>query len=206
MAQFPKREDEILALINKMIAGYGTYPAEFPNADPAGLTVVREEYKSKKLAQVCKEAWAHLATDAKNIALDALTVRMQAELEQSEVDTSGDAKELELIGWSDKQTPAPSAPPGQPRTLEITSEGEGGTIDLDWKAPGPGPFGPPRTYVILRRMQSPTGFTPWQDTTISIATRASLSNQPLRTQLEYRVVAMNTAGTSVPSNSVAAVL
>ena len=52
----------------------------------------------------------------------------------------------------------------------------------------------------------PTGFTPWQDTSITVATHVSLSNQPLRIQLEYRVVAMNAAGTSVPSNSVAAVL
>jgi len=81
VARFPKKEDAILALINKMVAGYQTYPTEFPNGDPAALVVVREEYKSKKLGQVCKEAWAHLATESKDVALDALTVRMQAELE-----------------------------------------------------------------------------------------------------------------------------
>ena len=69
-----------------------------------------------------------------------------------------------------------------------------------------GSFGEARAYVILRRMQSATGFSPWLDASISIATQASLSNQPQRIQLEFRVVAMNAAGTSVPSNSVAAVL
>jgi len=79
-------------------------------------------------------------------------------------------------------------------------------LDLDWKTPGPGPFGEARAYVILRRVQSATGFTTWQDASITIATHVSLSNQPQRTQLEYRVVAMNAAGTSVPSNSVAVLL
>jgi len=170
-----------------------------------GLIVVREEYKSKKLVQIWKEASAHLATETKDIALDALVVKMESELKQSEVDTAADPKQLELIGWSDAQTASPSAPPGQPRMLEITAEGVG-TIDLDWKTPAPGPFGEARAYVVLRRMQSATGFSPWQDATITVATRVSLGNQPLRTQLEYRVVAMNTVGTSVPSNSVAAVL
>ncbi|HUW60684.1 MAG TPA: fibronectin type III domain-containing protein [Candidatus Bathyarchaeia archaeon] len=205
MAQFPKKEIEIRALIEKMISGYGEYPAEFPNADVPGLVVVYDEYRNKKAVQIWKEAWVHLLTETKDIALDALVVKMVSELKQSEVDTSADPKQLELIGWTDKQTPAPSAPPGQPRMLEITAEGAG-TIDLDWKTPAPGPFGEARAYVILRRVQSATGFSPWLDATITVATRVTLSNQPLRTQLEYRVVAMNAAGTSVPSNSVAAVL
>jgi len=205
MARFPRKENEMLALINKMIAGYEEYPAEFPHADVPGLMDVREEHKNKRLVQEWKEASAHFATEAKDIALEAFVVKMQTELKQSEVDTSADPKQLELIGWTDKQTPAPSARPGQPRMLEITAEGAG-TIDLDWKTPAPGPFGEARAYVILRRVQSATGFTTWQDATITVATHVSLSDQPLRTQIEYRVVAMNTVGTSVPSNSVAAVL
>ena len=79
-------------------------------------------------------------------------------------------------------------------------------LDLDWKTPAPGPFGEARAYVLLRRMQTDTGFTSWQDASITVATHISLDNQPQRTQLKFRVVAMNAAGTSVPSNSVAAVL
>lgn len=206
MAQFPKKEIEIRALIERMISGYGEYPVEFPNADVPGLVVVFDEYRQKKAMQVIKEAWVHLLTETKDTALDALVVKMHSELKQSEVDVSADPKQLELIGWSDKQITVPSARPGQPRMLEIVSEGPDGTIDLDWKTPGPGPFGEARAYVILRRTQSATGFSPWLDATITVATHVSLNNQPQRTQLEYRVVAMNTIGTSVPSNSVAAVL
>jgi len=130
MAQFPKKEIEIQALIEKMISGYGEYPAEFPNADVPGLVEVFDEYRHNKVVQTWKEAWVHLLTEAKDNALDALVVKMQSELKQSEVDTSADPKQLELIGWTDKQTTAPSAPPGQPRMLEITAEGAG-TIDLD---------------------------------------------------------------------------
>jgi len=205
MARFPRKENEMLALINKMIAGYEEYPAEFPHADVPGLMDVREEHKNKRLVQEWKEASAHFATEAKDIALEALVVKMQTELKQSEVDTSADPNQLEIIGWSAQQAPEPAAAPGQPRLLEITAEGRG-TIELDWKTPKPGPFGEPRTYVILRRIKGPTGFSPWLDASISIATQASLSNQPQRIQLEFRVVAMNNAGTSVPSNSVAAVL
>ena len=65
MAEVPRRESDVLALANAMVDGYTAYPAEFPHADVATLTTVREEYNSGRLTQICVVAAAKLATDEK---------------------------------------------------------------------------------------------------------------------------------------------
>ena len=46
----------------------------------------------------------------------------------------------------------------------------------------------------------------WQQTAISLETTAKLKDQPRGIQLEYRVKAINKAGQSEPSNTIAVVL
>ena len=81
--------------------------------------------------------------------------------------------------------------------------------------------GPVRTYIIERRDltigETGDGGTgrgtgragrgnKWKQTAISLETRATLKDQPRGTQLEYRVGAINKAGQSEPSNTIAVVL
>jgi len=89
-----------------------------------------------------------------------------------------------------------------------------GTVYLDWKTPiigGKG--GPVRAYIIYRREQpqgsAPQGggaFGSWEQAGMALETQALLTNQSQRRQIEYRIIAVNSAGISVPSNTAAVVL
>ncbi|MBP8131901.1 MAG: fibronectin type III domain-containing protein [Candidatus Hydrogenedentes bacterium] len=206
MPNFPKREADAVALADAMIAGYQQNPAVFPHADMPTLQSLRTAYQTKKNEQLDAEAKAQLATEAKDIALDALEGIMKVQLRQSEVDTADDAEKLELIGWGPKAPAQPSNPPGQPRNLDPVIQGPG-TLFLDWKAPAPGPGGRVRTYLIERREQVSGGaFNEWHQVGVALDSELTLTDQPRNVQLEYRIIAVNNGGNSVPSNTAEVVL
>ncbi len=83
-----------------------------------------------------------------------------------------------------------------------------GKVYLDWKTPiigGKG--GPVRAYVIYRREQPQGGgaFASWEQAGMALETHALLSNQSQRREIEYRIIGVNSAGISVPSNTAAVV-
>ncbi len=208
MPKFPKREADILALANAMIAGYAAHPADFPShTGPPVLTMRRHRYLTAKNIQTEALAAAQIATDEKDAKLAVLVEAMKAELKKSEVDVGADSEKLEYIGWGPKASPSPANPPGQPRNLEAVIQGAS-TILLDWKSPTRGSGGNVRTYVIERRQQ-PEGsgeFCNWHQVSIALESKETLMNQPRGVQLEYRVKAINTGGESLPSNTVSVVL
>jgi len=206
MPIFPKREPDILALCQAMIAGKTAHPAMFPSLNVGILIIGRADYEGAKTAQIEAIAHARVAGDQKDTALAALAEKMKAELKKSEVDVGGDSEKLEYIGWGPKAAPSPADPPGQPRDLEALAQGNG-SVELDWKGPARGSGGAVRTYVIERRQQ-PTGgeFGDWSQASIALESQAILMNQPRGPQLEYRVKAINTGGQSPPSNTVGVVL
>jgi len=207
MAQFPNAEADVAALVMAMTAGYAAHAADFPSADTITLSTAQSAYLIAKNAQTDAMAAAQVATEAKNIALDALEELMRDELKKSEVDVGNDGEKLEYIGWGPKSAPSPSTPPGQPRNLESVIQGAG-TLFLDWKAPARGSGGTVRTYIIERREQPAGGgeFGVWSQVGIAIESESSLIDQPRGPQLEYRVKAVNVGGESIPSNTVAVVL
>jgi hypothetical protein len=190
-----------------MAAGYTAHAADFPSADALGLTTALTDYNTTKIAQTDALGAAQVATEAKNLKIDALEDVMRAELKKSEVDVGSDSEKLEYIGWGPKAAPSPADPPGQPRNLDAVMQGAG-TLLLDWKAPVRGSGGPVRTYLIERREQPAGGgeFGSWAQVAIAIESEASLIDQPRGQQLEYRVKAVNAGGESVPSNTAAVVL
>jgi hypothetical protein len=208
MPKFPKREADILALCEAMIAGYAAHPADFPSRTPGPLlTARRGQYVAAKNTQTGALAAAQIATEQKDAKLAALIEVMKNELKKSEVDVGADSEKLEYIGWGPKAPPSPADPPGQPRNLDAAMQGAG-TILLDWKAPARGSGGNVRTYVIERRQQPEGGgeFGNWRQAGIALESETTLMNQPRGVQLEYRVKAINTGGESTPSNTVAVVL
>ncbi len=207
MPRFPKREADIVALADAMIAGYNAHAGAFPSNVVFLLWVSRGDYITAKDAQIEAMAAAQVATDEKDTALAALAQKMKDELKKSEVDVGADSEKLEYIGWGPKAPPSPADPPGQPRNLDAVVQGAG-TVLLDWKAPARGSGGTVRTYVIKRRDQPEGGgeFGDWSQAGIALESEAMLMNQPRGPQLEYRVKAINTGGESVPSNTVAVVL
>ena len=206
MPNFPKREADAIALADAMIAGYQSNAAVFPHADVPGLQALRTGYQTAKNAQVDAEAKALLMTEGKDEALVALEIQMKVQLRQSEVDTADDAQKLGLIGWGPKALAQPSNPPGQPRDLDPVIQGPT-TLFLDWKPPAPGPGGRVRTYMIERREQVSGGaFNEWHQVAIALDSEITLTDQPRTVQLEFRVIAVNNGGNSVPSNTADVVL
>lgn len=82
-----------------------------------------------------------------------------------------------------------------------------GAVHLDWKAPVPDKGGAVRHYIILRREHAPgQSFTNWSQAALALETEITLTNQPRFIHLEYRIIAVNASGVSVPSNFVDVVL
>ena len=207
MPRFPRREAEVIALADAMIAGYTANPADFPNADVPALQAARDAYQTARDEQTESMGRAQLKTDVKDEKLDDLEDVMKNQLKQSEVDTAADPEKLGLIGSGPKAPGQPSNPPGQPRALDPVIQGPG-TLFLDWKQPAPGVGGPVRSYVIERRTQPGGGgaFDAWAQVNVALESEITLIGQPRGRQLEYRVIAINTGGRSVPSNTAAVVL
>jgi len=207
MARFPKREEEVYTLAQEMIAGYLAKPAIFVHADVNALQNALFEYQGARQWMLCWEATVKHWTEQKESALEELETVMKRQLAKSEIDTVDNPKQLKRIGWGPKAEPRKLTPPGMPRHLDAIHQGKG-TIELDWKPPALHSGGQVRNYVVLRRDKPEPNkpFGPWQQSQSAIETETFLTNQPQGIDLEYRIAAINSAGTSVPSNSVAAVL
>ena len=206
MAVFPKREADILALVESMIEGKTAHPGMFPHLNVGVLIMGRAKYEGAKAAQIEAVAQARVVTEQKDAALAVLVEKMKVELKKSEVDVGGDAEKLDYIGWGPKAAPSPAAPPGQPRALEAVDQGNG-SVELDWKGPARGTGGAVRTYVIERRDRPEGGeFGDWLQAGIALESRAILMNQPRGLELEYRVKAINHGGQGDPSNTAMVVL
>ncbi len=201
MANFPRPEAEIKALAQSIITGL-TGSADFPSppVSPAALQALLNSFITLGDAQVAAQAAAQQATEAKHAAQDELTAAMKSVLRYAENTADGNAAKLAALGWGGKSAPTPLLPPGQPRSLEAPRQGEG-WLFLDWKEPAEG--GKAAFYRIERR-KLPGGA--WETAGMAVASEATLANQERSKEWEYRVVAVNKAGESGPSNAVAAVL
>jgi len=209
MPRFPAQQSEILALARGMIAGYTKHPAVFPNSDAALLQSLRDAYNTAAAAQTEAMAAARVATEAKQAALAELQAAVKCQLKQSQVDTAANPEGLKYIGWGPRAAARPLERPGQPLALKSVEEGPG-TLLIEWRRPPRTSGGPVRTYLIERRDLTigpkRTKWSPWKQAAIALDPAAQLKDQPRATQLEYRVKAVNKAGQSKPSNTIAVVL
>ena len=202
MARFPKAEAEIAALAQAMVSGLTANAAVYPAPPVAqvGLTTLFSAYTTSKNAAIAAQAAAEDATTTKDEALDDLVDAMKSNIRYAENTVDFDDDKLKLIGWAGKKAKTPLAPPGQARLLEAPKQGEG-WVFLDWKAPVDG--GAVSAYKVMRR-ERPAG--PWEEVATAVISEATLVEQPRGKELEYRIVAVNKAGESEPSNTAMVVL
>jgi hypothetical protein len=192
-----------------MIAGYTAHPADFPSIDPLtdlpALQAARDTYQTDRQTQIDARAQSQIATETKKDKLEALTDLMRNDLKLSEVDVTADPEKLTLIGWGPKSPPQPITEPGQPENFRPIAEGPG-NLWLVWDRPASG--GPIRNYIVESRQQPSGGgdFGAWTVAGTALNNEINLLDQPRGIQLEYRVIAANTAGQSMPSNTAAVVL
>jgi hypothetical protein len=206
MASFPKRENDIIALADTMVAGFTAYATDFPSVTVADLTTALNNYKSQRQTQEAAEGQAQIATVTKDDKLDALVEMMKSDLKLSEVDTVTDPEKLYEIGWGPRSGPTPIIAPASPTELHPTAEGQG-SISLVWNRPATDSGGPVRNYIIERHDQQQGGtFGSWNLVQTTYNTEINLVDQPDSVRVEYRVKAVNAGGESMPSNTVSVVL
>ena len=132
--------------------------------------------------------------------LEELVDAMRAILRYAENTVDFDDAQLALLGWAGRALGIALTAPGQCRNLEASQQGDG-WVFLDWKKPIEG--GAVASYRIERR-ERPTG--DYMIVGDAHETEKILINQERGKDWEYRVIAVNKAGVSVPSNTVAVVL
>lgn len=202
MARFPDREAQIKALAQNIVTGLTENVADFPAPPVAALDLqaLLDSFITLCDEQTAAQATAEQATETKRAALAELVTAMKADLRYAEDAVDYNDAKLTALGWGGKAAPTALQIPGQPRALEAPQQGEG-WVFLDWKKPADG--GAVAAYKIERR-ERPSGA--WSLVGMAIESEATLNNQQRGTDWEYRIIATNKAGESVPSNTVAAVL
>ena len=202
MARFPRTEAEIKALAQNIVSGLAANAADFaaPPVASIALQALLDSFIALCDEQVAALAAAEQVTETKAAGLEELVTAMKADLRYAEDAVNYDDAKLTALGWGGKAAATALEVPGQPRSLEVPSQGEG-WIFLDWKKPADG--GAVAAYKIERR-ERPTG--DWMLVSMAIESEATLNNQERAKDWEYRIIATNKAGESIPSNTVAAVL
>ncbi len=200
MPRFPKSQAQITAFAEQLWWGLLNNQPVFPQppVHPIQLLINKLTYQTQQGIFLAARAAAEQATGDKDDALENLIEALKNDIRYAENTVNFDDDKLKLIGWAGKKAKTPLAIPGQCRLLEAPKQGNG-WVFLDWKAPADG--GKPKAYKVQRRSGEN-----WADVATAIITEATLVDQPEKTQLEYRVIAINKAGDGSPSNTVLVVL
>ena len=226
MPQYPDRKAEKDALYSAIVAGVTANPALYPSGagDPFELTAfngfittkttaknTRQQEEGQFRAAVAGETGAYGDCDDEARRFINLAIA-----------THGvDSPNLTLIGWGPRAAPNANIP-GQPRNLEAIVQGPG-TCFLDWKAPAPAgatgggiggeggeaPPGQVSYYKVQRRIRTLQGqqtedWGVWQVTTTD--TEINLTGLDRGVEYDFRILASNATGDSIPSNVVTVVL
>lgn len=226
MPKFPDRKAEKDALYSAIVAGITANPLLYPNGpgQPFALGAFNALITTKNNAKNTRqqeEGQFRNAVVAEEAAYDGTDDEARRLLNLAIATHGVDSTNLTLIGWGPRAQRTFNIA-GQPRSLEAVVQGPG-TCFLDWKAPALGgsvgvgeggggaqePPGPVSYYKIQRRKRTLAGqqtedWGAWQATTTE--TEISLSDLERGVEHDFRVLASNATGDSVPSNMVTVVL
>jgi len=202
MPRFPESEAEILKLGRLIVEGLRTAESDLPSPPvPADELAARiEAVDTVAAATVVAESTLRDQHAVKDRELESLVDGMKANLKYAEVAFRDRPGRLNQLGWGPRRAGTSVAAPGEVRDIRIVNEGDSWVI-LDWSAPASG--GEVAAYTIQRRKRD--GGT-WEDIGTSIGTKQLVSNQPRGVEFEYRVIAVNKAGSGQPSATVGVVL
>ena len=199
MATFPRREAEIKVLAQNIITGLTVNAAEFP--DPPftanDLKETLDAFINLSNEQIAAQAATQQVTDAKQLGFQELIFRMKAVLRYAETKARSNDAKLAMLGWGSRAEAIALQRPGQPLLLQAARRHGRGELVLTWKQPVEGGT---VTFYKIERRELPTGA--WVLVGTSLETNIALNNQDMGKELEYRVIAVNRAGESTPSNTV----
>jgi len=202
MPRFPKKEAQIAALAEQLWNGLWANQPIFPQppVHPMYLRFKKLIYQSRHDNFLAARAAAESAIADKDGALEELIEALKDDIRYAENTVNFDDDKLKLIGWAGKKARTPLTPPGQTRLLKAPKQGNG-WLFLDWKAPADG--GKPKAYKVQRRIRESGS---WKNVATAILSEITLVDQPEKTELEYRVIAVNKSGEGQASNTVMVVL
>ncbi|MCK5863328.1 MAG: fibronectin type III domain-containing protein [Candidatus Hydrogenedentes bacterium] len=203
MARFPMTESTITVLADRMIAGLEEYTTMYPTPPVSSAALEAAKTAHRVAMDTLTEAralYAKAVTD-KNATRGELVAYMKKDLRYAENAVDGEDTSLKLLGWGAPRPKKHLQVPGQCQYLKAPREGKD-WIYLIWKQPVDG--GTVATYEIQRR-EAVLDST-WKVVDLSMDCAITLHDQPRGTEWEYRVLAVNKAGTSAPSGTVTAVL
>ncbi len=202
MPRFPRREGDIVRFSDEMVSGLKEYSTSFPSCDLSGLQHVREEYEVKKDKQLAALEAYKQATEEKDECLEKLIKKMKRELRRAETDVSDDLDKLERIGWGDNSELTAVPPPGTPRSVQVHRLAKDPSdVTVKWNPPARGSGGSVGFYEIERRErdQDEDEYSEWSIAGVTVETEIRLANQPEGVDLQYRVIAANRIGKSLPT-------
>ena len=200
--RYPKSEAGRIILAQTVIAGL-IANRDIDTASPVKADAMQarlDGFIAKRNKATMKEAEATQATRDKDEEKALFDDDLKSILRFLELKAKRDRSLLQQFGWDMPSEARESALPGQPRTLEAPGQ-SGAFLFLDWKEALDG--GDNDFYDVERR-QLPDGV--WAKIDNAYESEITLANQPRGVELEYRVVGVNKAGRSAPSNSVSVVL
>ncbi|MFY9234185.1 MAG: fibronectin type III domain-containing protein [Fimbriimonadaceae bacterium] len=211
--RFPTRKPDIDALTNAILAGIAANPIDYPSGpgqpfNTANLTNFNNTKNTAKNTRQQEEGQFRVAVTAENGSYDVVTDEVRRFVNLAIAVHGIKSPKLLLIGWA-PLAEGESFVPGQPRALEAVIQGQTDTF-LDWKSPAPAAGkGEVSHYRIERRIRTLQGqqtedWGAWQAT--AIETEIVLSGLERGVEYDFRVIAVNVAGDSAPSNTVTLVL
>lgn len=195
--KFPTRQADISQMAYTMLKGYFQHSEDFPSVNRTALLFQLNKYKNFVKSQLDKQAAFVSAIENKNRSLDSLQTIMKGCIKKSIVDTKDNPAKMALIGWGPRANPHPESVPGPPKNLITTKKDN--LLYLLWEKPASNV----NCYIVECRVQSNKTllFGPWQITATSLDTNIELKSHPKAIYCEYRVIAVNSAGKSMPSNT-----
>lgn len=223
MPRYPSRKTAKDALYDAIVAGITANPAQYPSGagQPFALATFNGLITTKNTAvntRQQEEGQFRVAVVAETDSYEDCDAEARRLLNLAIATHGVSSPNLVLIGWG-PPAPAVSNVPGQPRNLEAVTQLPTSCF-LDWKAPAPGgasggPIGGDEApgevgfYRVERRKRTLQGqqtedWGAWQVTTTD--TEITLLNLERGVEFDFRVVAANAAGDSIPSNVVTVVL
>lgn len=201
MGRFPRTEPEIAALALQIVDGLTQAAEDFPSPPVTAdeLRGLLDAFNGAGLAVTAAETTYRAQHAEKDVKLEKLVDGMKADLKYAEIAVRDEPEKLKSLGWRSRRDGSALEPPGEVRNIKIVAEGDT-WIALQWKPPVEG--GLPGVYRIQRKQDGGD----WEDVGISTETQQMLGNQPRGVEFQYRVYAVNKAGTGQPSGIVTAVL
>lgn len=209
---YPSKKADKDVLYEAILAGIAANPLDYPNG-PGNIfntTVLNTRVTAKNTAvtdRLQKEGVFRVAVETENLSYASVDDEARRLITLAEAQHAGQPEKLLLIGWGPR-TPPQSVPPGQPRQLEAFPQLQTALV-LDWKAPAPGSGGNVAFYRVERQTKTLAGQVtePWGVwSTQAVASEITLTGLERGVEYEFRIVAVNAAGDSIPSNTAAAVL